>query len=134
MPTLQIELDKETATRLASLSRNQGREESDVASSLLKNVLGTVPEEVPASEAELLTTITTGWETEKWTRYHALSERCHNEEALSEREYQELQDLTDEREMANAQRLKSLILLAGIREVPLEVLKQQLGIRFHNEN
>ena len=29
MPTLQIELDKETATRLVSLSRNQGLKESD---------------------------------------------------------------------------------------------------------
>ena len=85
-------------------------------------------------EAELLTLITRGWEPETWTRYHALSERCHEEETLSEREYQELQDLTDEREMANAQRLKSLILLAGIRKVPLETIKQQLGISFHNEN
>jgi hypothetical protein len=130
MSTLQIDLDGPTLKRLRQISRREKRAIGDVAAHLLADAVRSVrlrPAD-EAAEAELLRQINTGWAAERWQRYHALVAQ-RRAGCLTPEEHRELIALTDERELAHAQRLGHLIELAKLRQTTLDAVMEQLGIQ-----
>jgi hypothetical protein len=78
-------------------------------------------------ESELLLAINQGLPAELARRLELLS-RKRRRETLTPEEHAELLGLGDEVEQREATRLKSLVELAAIRQVPLTVLMGQLGL------
>lgn len=128
MSTLQIELDAETEDRLKRLSQQEGGEMSEIASRLLAQAARSARPIQEITEAKLLQQINEGWSPERWERYHALTEKRRAGE-LTEEGYNELAALTNEREIAHAQRMKHLIELANLRRTSLDAVMALLGLR-----
>ena len=130
MSTLQIELDGQTVKRLRQISRRERRAIGDVAAHLLADAVRSVRLRPAneAAEAELLRQINTGWAAERWQRYHALVAK-RRAEILTPEEHRELIALTDEREIAHAQRLEHLVELAKLRQTTLDAVMEQLGLQ-----
>jgi hypothetical protein len=79
-------------------------------------------------EAQLLQKINAGLPTEVWRRYEELNAKLH-EETITPEEHTELLELIDKIELADAERMKHLIELAQLRNVSVEMLMDQLGLR-----
>jgi len=79
-------------------------------------------------EAELLQKINQGLPIEARKRYEELNDKLH-EESIAPEEHQELLQLVDRLELADAERLQHLIELARIRNVSVDTLMSQLDIR-----
>lgn len=83
---------------------------------------------LPQVETELLQKINQGVPPEIHSRYDELHEKMLDE-TLTPDEQQELIDLSDQIEFADAERLKHLILLAQLRNVTVDALMDQLELR-----
>ncbi len=83
---------------------------------------------LPKNEAELLQKINQGLPPEVRKRYAELNAKLH-EETIAPEEHQELLQLVDRIELADAERLQHLIELARIRNVSVDTLMNQLEIR-----
>lgn len=83
---------------------------------------------LPRREAELLQQINRGVPTPVWQRYHLLNEKLLDE-TLTPAEYEEFSTLVDQIEGADVERLQHLIELAQLRNLSLDALMDQLGIR-----
>jgi uncharacterized coiled-coil DUF342 family protein len=83
---------------------------------------------LPQEEAELLQKINQGVPNEVRSRYDELHEKLLDE-TLKPDEQQEFIELSDQIEFADAERLKHLILLAQLRNVTVDSLMDQLGLR-----
>jgi hypothetical protein len=86
------------------------------------------PAHLPRTEADLLQKINEGLPPEMWQRYHELVAR-RRAETLTPEEQAELIALSDRVEAANTRRIEHLIELARLREISLEALMDQLGIK-----
>jgi hypothetical protein len=82
----------------------------------------------PISETALLKKINLGISESEWTTYTRLIQ-LRNSAQLSEIEYQDLTDLGEKIEQANAKRLRYLAELAKLRQVGLSTVMQDLGIK-----
>jgi len=82
---------------------------------------------LPRQEAELLQKINQGLPIEVRKRYAELNDRLH-EETITPEEHEELLQLVDRVELADAERLRHLIELARIRNVSVDTLMSQLDI------
>ena len=78
-------------------------------------------------EAELLLRINQGVEAQKAKRYKELMDNL-NEERITSLEHQELLGLIEYIEAKDGERLEALIELAGLRELTLNELMDQLGL------
>jgi hypothetical protein len=84
--------------------------------------------QVPSpSEADLLQSINQGLSSETQQRYEALQAKLQGQ-TITEKEHQELLDLVDVVEQADAERLENLIALSQLRKVSLDDLLKQLDI------
>lgn len=83
---------------------------------------------LPKNEAELLQKINQGLPAEARKRYAELNAKLH-EETITPEEHQELLQLVDRIELADAERLQHLIALADIRNISVDTLMNQLDIR-----
>ena len=83
---------------------------------------------LPQEEAELLQKINQGVPPKVRSRYDELHEKLLDE-TLTPDEQQEFIGLSDQIEFADAERLKHLILLAQLRNVTVDGLMDQLGLR-----
>ncbi len=79
-------------------------------------------------ETELLQKINQGLPTQIRQRYEELNDKLHEETILPE-EHDELLQLVERVELADAERLQHLIELARIRNISVEELMSQLDIR-----
>lgn len=79
-------------------------------------------------EAELLQQINRGVPATVRARYELLNEKLLNE-TISPEEHQEFGALVDQIEQADVERLQHLIELAQLRNITLDALMGQLGIR-----
>jgi hypothetical protein len=79
-------------------------------------------------QSRLLEDINRGMPEATWRRYHQLVAARHAQ-TLTDAEHAELLSLTDEIELAHAQRLEKLIQLAALRQMSVDDLMDQLGIR-----
>ena len=80
------------------------------------------------AETELLLKINQGLSSDIQTRYQTLIQK-RNDETLTEPEYQELLQLTDQVEIHQAKRLEYLAQLAQFRRISLTDLMVKLGIK-----
>ncbi len=78
-------------------------------------------------EAELLEKINQGPPAAAQKRYDELRAKLQTD-SITPAEYEELLELIDQIEMADAERMRHLIELAQLRQVSLDELKNQLGI------
>ena len=85
------------------------------------------PTFVSEHEATLLQQINLDIPSEKWILYLNLKEK-RQKKTLSATEHQELLDLINAVEAANARRIAVLAELAQLRNVPIRVLMEQLGL------
>jgi hypothetical protein len=83
---------------------------------------------LPNNEAELIEKISRGVPTKMRTRLAKLQTKLF-EETLTSEEQSELIGITDRIEQTDAERLHDLILLAELRNVSIDALMEQLGIR-----
>ena len=83
---------------------------------------------LPKRETELLQQINRGLPVTVRVRYAVLNEKLLDK-TLTAAEHQELSALVDQIEQSDAERLKHLIELAQLRNLSLDELMEQLGIR-----
>ena len=83
---------------------------------------------LPKREAELLQLINRGLPTEVRQRYDALNDKLHAE-TITDEEHQELLGLIEQVKQADAERLRNLVELAQLRQLSLDELMDQLGLR-----
>lgn len=83
---------------------------------------------LPQEEAELLQKINQGVPPKVRSRYDELHKKLLDE-TLTPDEQQEFIGLSDQIEFADAERLKHLVLLAQLRNVTVDGLMDQLGLR-----
>ena len=82
---------------------------------------------IPTAEADLLAKINRSLSVEVLERYQVLQTK-RSEEVLTEREFQELSDIVEQKELLNAGRLKYLGELAIIRKKSLREVMQELDL------
>ncbi len=82
---------------------------------------------LPQQEAKLLGVINQGVDANVMQRHIELTNLMHNDK-LTEQEHQELIQLIDQIEQADAERMQALVELANIRAVSVDALMQQLNI------
>ena len=83
---------------------------------------------IKKKETELLLKINQGLSQDNQGRYQLLINK-RNEENLTEQEYQELLELSDQIEIHQTQRLEYLAQLARLRQISLTDLMTQLSIK-----
>ncbi len=83
---------------------------------------------LPQREAELLQLINRGVPAEVRQRYDELNDKLHAE-TITDEEHQELLGLIEQVKQADAERLRNLVELAQLRQVSLDALMDQLGLR-----
>jgi hypothetical protein len=83
---------------------------------------------LPKREAELLQLINHGLPAEVRQRYDALNDKLHAE-TITDEEHQELLGLIEQVKQADAERLRNLVELAQLRQLSLDELMEQLGLR-----
>lgn len=83
---------------------------------------------LPQEETELLQKINQGVPPKVRSRYDELHEKLLDE-TLTPDEQQEFIGISDQIEFADAERLKHLVLLAQLRNVTVDTLMDQLGLR-----
>lgn len=83
---------------------------------------------LPPDESELLIKINQGIPEKLQRKYNELLHK-RDEKTLTNDEYEELLRLTDQMEMLDAKRIEHLTELANIRNKPLVLLMDELGIK-----
>ena len=130
MPTVQVtsrvEIDFEEV--LNGIARLGMKELEQFADKVLALQAQRRARSLPKNEAELLQKINQGLPPEVRKRYEVLNAKLH-EETIAPEEHQELLQLIDRIELADAERLQHLIELARIRNVSVDTLMNQLDIR-----
>ena len=82
---------------------------------------------LPKQEAKLLLEINQSLDDAVLRRYTSLNQRMR-ENKLSKEDHQELMQLIDEVELADAKRLKTIVELANLRAITVDELMEQLNI------
>ena len=83
---------------------------------------------LPKREAELLQLINRGLPAEVRQRYDALNDKLHAE-TITDEEHQVLLGLIEQVKQSDVERLRHLIELAQLRQLSLDELMDQLGLR-----
>lgn len=83
---------------------------------------------LPKREAELLQLINRSVSAEVRQRYDLLNDKLHAE-TLTDEEHQELLGLIEQVKQSDVERLRNLVELAQLRQLSLDELMDQLGLR-----
>jgi hypothetical protein len=124
--TSQIELDVDEL--LKGMARLESGELEQFADRVLALRARRRAANLPKDETELLQQINRGVPAEVRRRYEELNGKLHDE-MITPDEHQELLKLIEQIELADAERMRHLIDLAQLRQVSLDTLLDQLGIR-----
>jgi hypothetical protein len=128
--TITLEITPELEEVLRQRAQRAGLPPDGYILKLLRERLGggeRLPPHLPHEETELLQQINQGLPPETWARYQALKEK-RDARTLTPDEHAELLALTDEVELWNARRLELVLALARLRQVPLRVMMDELGL------
>lgn len=126
--SITINISPELEERLRKAAIIQGADVGDLIVQIIERQLQEEKEDRESRELALLQKINQGVSPREWERYYQLMKKRDAEELLPA-EYQELLKINDKIEIANARRMAYLIELASLREVSLDDLMQQLGIK-----
>lgn len=123
-----LNLPEVVAARARQVASQTHRRVEDVLLEwLYRDALEPRAQGLPPTEAELLQNINLGLSEVQWQRYHTLVAK-RRAETLTPQEHQELIEMSDQIERANARRIESLVELAKLRQTSLENLMRDLGI------
>ena len=125
-----IELPYDLESQLREQAQQKGKALNQYITGIIREKMNATipkPSALSADETRLFTIINKGFSDDFWTKLHFLNQKRQNE-SLSEIERRELIEMAERMEMANAERLKALIELAGIRQMDLDALMTQLGL------
>jgi RNA polymerase-interacting CarD/CdnL/TRCF family regulator len=124
MPTIQIEKEQ----LLDAVLQMPQNELEDFVRQVFSRKARERTHALSERESELLMKINRGLPRETQERLSELIKK-RRAETISAEERRELKKLTDQVELLDAERLKLLIELSHIRDVPLEKLIKQLGLK-----
>lgn len=123
--TSQIEIDLDEV--LKSVAQLDPHELEQVVNQFIALQARRRAASLSPAETELLQQINQGLPSTLRSRYTKLNAKLHDE-TITPAEHEELLQLTDQIEQADAERLRHLIALAQLRQVSVETLMDQLGI------
>lgn len=123
--TSQIEIDLDEV--LKSVAQLDPHELEQVVNQFIALQARRRAASLSPAETELLQQINQGLPSALRSRYAVLNAKLHDE-TITPAEHEELLQLTDQIEQADAERLRHLIALAQLRQVSVETLMDQLGI------
>jgi DNA repair photolyase len=128
--SIVLQINSDLESKLRKKATTKGMELNQYISQFLEN---TFSNESPANstvsekEAMLLQKINLDISPEMWELYLKLKEK-RQKNKISSRENTQLVAITNEIEMANARRITVLAELSKIRNIPIRVLMEQLGL------
>lgn len=122
--SIVINLSPEIESQLLKITHNKGVKLESYIQKIIEEKLI----ESKKRESELLQKINLGVSENTWSKYYQLVDK-KNDLTLTELEHQELIQLSNEIEMANANRMKYLVELASLRNVDLIDLIEELGLK-----
>lgn len=128
MPTIQIEANLSFEQLLNAARQMSRRELHHFVEQVLMLRTQHDAAMLPVAESELLLKVNQPIPADLQHRYDELIAR-RDERILTAEEYSELLRLTDQVESLEAERVKHLIELAKLRQVSLDELMRQLGLR-----
>lgn len=125
--SIVIDIPQDLEQKLRATASAAGENVDEYIVKLLeKNVQEKVLD--PSSNATgLLQIINRGLSPEAWARFHTLLQK-RDTRVITATELEELIDLTEEIEVAHAQRMEALVALATLQNKPLPILMNELGI------
>ena len=128
--SIVIQINPSLETRLREKAVTKGMGLNQFISQFLEH---TFPDKSPLQpvvserEATLLQQIDLDISIEKWEQYVSLKDKRQNK-TLSEIDRNELIELTNDIELANAKRISVLAELAQIRNQPIRIVMEELGL------
>lgn len=125
---LVIDLVPELEKQVRAVAQQEGVTPDQYVARVLNRHLAYQRTALSSSEAALLKQINLGVPSDVWQRYHELRANLEDER-LTSAEQQELSEITDQLEEANAQRIEALIKLAALRNTTLDTLMDTMGLR-----
>jgi hypothetical protein len=129
--TLTLKINPTLEQRLQKQAAKRGVKPDSYAVTAIEEKLRldrTIPAPLSHEESELLAQINSGLPAETWERYDRLIAK-RRAETLTSTEYRELVRLTNTVETDHARRMELLMKLARLRNVPLEAVMKQLGLK-----
>lgn len=129
--TISLEIAPELENQLRQTAAKNGTTLESYLTELIQRDLRSCEEigiNLPKTEAELLAQINLGLSEEMWQKYHLLLDK-RRAEILEPNEQQELIEISDRIEQANAKRIAALAKLSQIRGVEIGILMEELGIK-----
>ncbi len=124
--TSQIEIDLDEV--LKSVAQLEPNELEQVVDQFLALQARRRAASLSTAETDLLRQINQGLPSTLRVRYEELNAKLH-EETITPDEHEEFLQLNDQIEQADVERLRHLIALAQLRQVSVDTLMDQLGIR-----
>ena len=124
--TSQIEIDLDEVFK--SVAQLEPNELEQVVNRLIAIQARQRAVSLSTTETDLLQQINQGLPPTIRPRYEELNAKLH-EETITPAEHEELLQLSDQIEQADAERLRHLIALAQLRQVSIDTLMDQIGIR-----
>ena len=128
MPTLKIEAQISALDLLQAVQQLSQPELEQFIDQMLQFKAQKKAPNLSKQESDLLLKINQDLPRELEQQYQILMEKRH-QETLTELEYQQLLELTDQVEKYQAQRLEYLTQLAEIRQVSLSDLMTEMGVK-----
>lgn len=133
--TLTIEIEPELEMQLREEAARSGLDTTAFIQRTLKNGLrrgkklsDVLPPHLSRRESELLQRVNLEISEETWRRYRELKAK-RRDETLTLEEHAELIDLSDQIEIANAERIERLGELADLWQTSLRDVMKRLGIK-----
>lgn len=130
MPPIHIQANVTPGQLLEAVEQMTPEDQDRFVDEVLALRAGRRVRRLSTRESELLETVNKGLTAAERRRYDTLVTRREDEDLTGE-ENAELLRLTDELESLNVERMKALSSLAGLRQVPLRTMMQELGIKPH---
>ena len=124
--TSQIEIDLDDV--LKSVAQLESKELEQVVDQFIALQARRRAASLSPTETDLLQQINQGLSPIVRARYEELNAKLH-EDTITPAEHEEFLRLSDQIEQADAERLRHLIALSQLRQISLDTLMDQLGIR-----
>lgn len=128
MPTVQVEANLSPEKLLEAANQLSVQELGEFLQQVSSLHARRRTPHLSSRETKLLKKINKGISETAWQRYKELVQR-RQEEQLMVGEQEELLQLSNQIELAHAQRMEALVELAQLRNVPLRDLMNSLGIK-----
>jgi hypothetical protein len=128
MPTIQLQANVSPNDLLRAVGQLDGRELDEFVAEVLAIRARRHSRCLPLGEADLLARINQGLPAEQHDRYQELIAR-RQAQSLTPSEISELLQLTDQAELLEADRAAALVELARLRQVSVDDLIRDLGLR-----